>query len=154
MKDDAGARKSAAESPADRSGADRLAPLPKPDLKSARSRSKKLGLGPGQKVILMCMDRKTAKCASGKEMAAAWKHLKSRMKQWGLKSSKSNDSVRAMRVAVGCIGVCRGGPIMAVMPDGLWYGSCTPQVIDRILKEHVIDGRPVTSHLISPIDLA
>ncbi|WP_157593898.1 (2Fe-2S) ferredoxin domain-containing protein [Rubripirellula obstinata] len=41
------------------------------------------------------------------------------------------------------------GPIIAVMPDNVWYGGCVPDVIDRILQEHLIDGKPVTEFVIS-----
>ena len=38
----------------------------------------------------------------------------------------------ALRIRAGCFGICKGGPIVAVMPDGTWYGRCTPEVIEPV----------------------
>jgi NADP-reducing hydrogenase subunit HndB len=46
----------------------------------------------------------------------------------------------------GCIGVCEREPIMQVIVgDGekVTYGKVTPEVVRRIINEHVLEGRPV-----------
>jgi (2Fe-2S) ferredoxin len=114
------------------------------ELKPARRKCDKLGLGEAQRTLLVCMDRKTAKCADSKQMLESWKHLKQQLKE--LKLDRRGAVVR---IKMGCPGICKGGPIMAVMPDNVWYGSCTPEVIDRILREHLIAGQPVEEFVIS-----
>ena len=114
------------------------------DLKKAKRKADALGLNGPVRTIIVCMDRRSEKCCRRGEMLETWKYLKKRAKQWRVQTGRP-----LLRIKSACIGVCAGGPIVGIMPDGVWYGRCTERVIDRIFDEHLTKNRIVEDHVIA-----
>jgi len=76
----------------------------------------------------------------------AWDYLKRRLQELELDKPNENRPTCIFRTKANCLRVCAEGPILLVYPDGIWYRQATPDVIERVLQEHILGNKIVEEY--------
>ncbi len=97
----------------------------------------KLGIGDYHRHVFLCTG---PNCCTPEVGQAAWEALKQQIKEHGLASGAN----ACYRTKVGCLRICCHGPTMVVYPEGAWYHGMTADQIPQFVRQHLLNGRPVT----------
>lgn len=104
-----------------------------------------IGINKTQRHIFLCADPTKAKCCDGQASLEVWLYLKKRLDQLGLSRQGG-----ILRTKANCLQVCTKGPIVVVYPEGVWYHSVNIEVMERIINEHLVQGKIVEEFCFYP----
>ena len=99
-----------------------------------------------QRHIFFCTNKRDngKKCCEDANASDMRQYMKKRLQALNL------HGVSQLRVnTAGCMGRCKDGPALVIYPDGVWYSYKDQHDIDEIIESHLLQGKKVTSLLLT-----
>ena len=89
------------------------------------------------KMHVLCCGGTGCKSSASDEIVANFNTI---LKEKGLQDE-------VMVIKTGCFGFCEKGPIVKISPDHTFYIKIKPEDAERIIKEHVVEGKLIEEFL-------
>ncbi len=113
------------------------------NMKKLKEKTEDLHIGKISRHIFLCSDQTKPKCCDKQTGIDAWEYLKKRLDELKLTGKGG-----VFRTKANCLRLCVMGPIAVIYPEGTWYHSCTKENLERVIDEHLLNGRIVEDLLI------
>ncbi len=120
-----------------------MSTLPIPSLPT---RAQTLGLDRAQRHLLLCATPSKPLCCDPAAGQATWDYLKRRLIELQLDRPIADRPSCILRTKADCLRVCQQGPILLIHPDGVWYHSVTPEVMEHIIQRHLLNNEIVSDY--------
>jgi (2Fe-2S) ferredoxin len=110
---------------------------------------KALGIDCITRHIFLCADASKPKCVDRAASLESWDYLKRRLQELQLDRPQVERQNCIFRTKANCLRLCQKGPIMVIYPDGVWYHSVSPMVVEEIIQQHLLCNKIVSQYVLS-----